>query len=587
MPSWSRRGCSPTRRRRSSFGADPQLDPALADGPSSAEAADGTKIENVKLSWLDGKGQNAVGDELTVNANSNDKIDIRARIDIKLKGPKKYAPGMVRIKVPMNFLKDRNGLHVGEMVMSVPEAPGGDATFSYVKMDESYVIINNVEIPGSSAMYFEFSCKGITPKDLKSGTKAAMRAAAELRAETGELLTAASKEATVTVNTSGRVSYPSNTVDRLSEKWQSFLPSELEPENPKDYVYCDFYSSASISSGQPFDLEVTHDASGTGRGARMLGMRDQYGKVYKNEDPTSSKMTVQLVKGDYPYGNYGAFVHAYVAFPKSSIETNGRHLFKDHVTYTMKTVDDQVVTSTDDKPVMGSPDAEKVFAPLEFVIPHGHFHFSKRGSIPLSENGKMVSWGLPNTTALNELQRGREAEVSWYMRSESFNAPYTWLDENGDKKMEAAELEKTSVAVETKDSGLTIPAADLGTSSSPGMTTSSRRSSSTSPRRSITSGTHPMARAISRPRRASPGAPSRRTPSATSRLSRTASFPRSRSEARSPARMERFSLQGSLGLIPLRRLSNCIRVPSWRARPFCSPRALRSTALSSTLPSPR
>ena len=442
------------------LGADAQLDPAPADGPSSAEAADGTKIENVKLSWLDGKGQNAVGDELTINANSNDKIDIRARIDIKLKGPKKYAPGMVRIKVPMNFLKDRNGLHVGEMVMSVPEAPGGDATFSYVKMDESYVIINNVEIPGSSAMYFEFSCKGITPKDLKSGTKAAMRAAAELRAETGELLTAASKEATVTVNTSGRVSYPSNTVDRLSENWQNFLPSALEPENPKDYVYCDFYSSASISSGQPFDLEVTHDASGTGRGARMLGMRDQYGKVYKNEDPTSSKMTVQLVKGDYPYGNYGAFVHAYVAFPKSSIETNGRHLFKDHVTYTMKTIDDQVVTSTDG--AMGSPDAEKVFAPLEFVIPHGHFYFSKRGSIPLSENGKMVSWGLPNTTALNELQRGREAEVSWYMRSESFNAPYTWLDENGDKKMEAAELEKTSVAVETKDSGLTIPAAGFG-----------------------------------------------------------------------------------------------------------------------------
>lgn len=442
------------------LGADAQLDPAPADGPSSAEAADGTKIENVKLSWLDGKGQNAVGDELTINSNSNDKIDIRARIDIKLKGPKKYAPGMVRIKVPMNFLKDRNGLHVGEMVMSVPEAPGGDATFSYVKMDESYVIINNVEIPGSSAMYFEFSCKGITPKDLKSGTKAAMRAAAELRAETGELLTAASKEATVTVNTSGRVSYPSNTVDRLSENWQNFLPSELEPENPKDYVYCDFYSSASISSGQPFDLEVTHDASGTGRGARMLGMRDQYGKVYKNEDPTSSKMTVQLVKGDYPYGNYGAFVHAYVAFPKSEIETNGRHLFKDHVTYTMKTIDDQVVTSTDG--AMGSPDAEKVFAPLEFVIPHGHFYFSKRGSIPLSENGKMVSWGLPNTTALNELQRGREAEVSWYMRSESFNAPYTWLDENGDKKMEAAELEKTSVAVETKDSGLTIPAAGFG-----------------------------------------------------------------------------------------------------------------------------
>lgn len=442
------------------LGADAAVLAEGSNGPSSAEAADGSKIDDIKLSWLDGKGQNAVGDELTINASSNDKIDIRARIDMKLKGPKKYAPGMVRIKVPMNFLKDRDGLHVGEMVMSVPEAPGGDATFSYVKMDESYVIINNAEIPGSSAMYFEFSCKGITPKDLKSGTKAAMRAAAELRAGTGELLTAASKDATVTVNTSGRVSYPSNTVDRLSEKWQSFLPSELEPENPEDYVYCDFYSSASISSGQPFDLEVTHDASDTGRGARMLGMRDQYGKVYKNEDPTSSKMTVQLVKGDYPYGNYGAFVHAYVAFPKSSIETNGRHLFKDHVTYTMKTIDDQVVTSTDG--AMGSPDAEKVFAPLEFVIPHGHFYFSKRGSIPLSENGKMVSWGLPNTTALNELQRGREAEVSWYMKSESFNAPYTWLDENGDKKMEAAELEKTSVAVETKDGGLTIPAGGFG-----------------------------------------------------------------------------------------------------------------------------
>lgn len=266
------------------LGADAAVLAEGAKGPSSVEAADGSKIDDIKLSWLDDKGQNVVGDQLDINAKSNDKIDIRARIDMKLKGPKMYAPGKVRIRVPMSVLKTRDGYHAGTMVMSVPEAPGGDATFSYIKRDGDIIIINNVDIPGSSAMFFEFTSRDIEPYTIKAGTKAVVKAEGEVRAGSGELLTAGSNDATVTMNTSGRVAYPTNTVERLSDNAQN-VPLELLPENHTDYVYCDFYSSTMILSGQPFDLEVRHDASGTKKGVRMLGIRDQYGRVFKKRGP--------------------------------------------------------------------------------------------------------------------------------------------------------------------------------------------------------------------------------------------------------------------------------------------------------------
>lgn len=443
------------------LGADAAVLAEGANGPSSAEAADGSKIDDIKLSWLDGKGQNAVGDQLDINAKSNDKIDIRARIDMKLKGPKMYAPGKVRIRVPMSVLKTRDGYHAGTMVMSVPEAPGGDATFSYIKRDGDIIIINNVDIPGSSAMFFEFTSRDIEPYTIKAGTKAVVKAEGEVRAGSGELLTAGSNDATVTMNTSGRVAYPTNTVERLSDNAQN-VPLELLPENHTDYVYCDFYSSTMILSGQPFDLEVRHDASGTKKGVRMLGIRDQYGRVFKNEGPDSAAMSVKLLSNASPSGDYQAFVHAYVAVPKSELPADGKHVFRDHVVYKMKTLDDGIVTTTDDEGNTGASDAEKVYAPLEFLVPRGHFDFSKRGSVPLSENGTMVSWGRPNTTALNQIQRGEEAEVSWYLRSRSFAAPYTWLDKNHDGKMTPSELEKVSFATQVEDSSLGVPSAGFG-----------------------------------------------------------------------------------------------------------------------------
>ena len=443
------------------LGADAVVLAEGAKGRSSVEAADGSKIDDIKLSWLDDKGQNVVGDQLDINAKSNDKIDIRARIDMKLKGPKMYAPGKVRIRVPMSVLKTRDGYHAGTMVMSVPEAPGGDATFSYTKRDGDIIIINNVDIPGSSAMFFEFTSRDIEPYTIKAGTKAVVKAEGEVRAGSGELLTAGSNDATVTMNTSGRVAYPTNTVERLSDNAQN-VPLELLPENHTDYVYCDFYSSTMILSGQPFDLEVRHDASGTKKGVRMLGIRDQYGRVFKNEGPDSAAMSVKLLSNASPSGDYQAFVHAYVAVPKSELPADGKHVFRDHVVYKMKTLDDGIVTTTDDEGNTGASDAEKVYAPLEFLVPRGHFDFSKRGSVPLSENGAMVSWGQPNTTALNQIQRGEEAEVSWYLRSRSFAAPYTWLDKDHDGKMAQSELEKVSFATEVEDSSLGVPSAGFG-----------------------------------------------------------------------------------------------------------------------------
>ena len=204
------------------------------------------------------------------------------RMNVAFSGQRDYEPGTMRLTVPKSIFAYRDGSAAGTMTTSVPEAPDTRALFSYMELDDTYVLTNTRKLTAATSAMFEFTVRDIIPH-LMDGSATVNSdpfwVTANVTTHDGHLLGKTSNEIDATFDTSELVKTAESSVELLTEAWDDSWPAELKPSNPDGYVYADFYSWATVGGNQDFKMEVTHSASVPGKsGVRLLGMRDQDGR---------------------------------------------------------------------------------------------------------------------------------------------------------------------------------------------------------------------------------------------------------------------------------------------------------------------
>ena len=424
-----------------------------ARAPRSSRAAgitegDGNKIERISTEWItkNSDGSDA-GSRLSLKPATDDTFNVRMRVNAAFSGQHDYEPGQLKITVPKTMFQNRDGSVAGTMTLSVPEAPDSRGTFAYADLGDYYVLTNTRKLSAATSVMFEFSFRDLTPHELVGNpdkyVSSKFAASAQVTTHKGNMLTLDSQAIDAVIDTSEKVTKADASIVTLTEAWDDSWPAQLKPQNDGSYVYADYYTWATVNGNQAFKLAVEHDASATGHGVKVLGIQDQYGTVTKTD--SNGKGTATLSESTYAESDSRNFyTHVYIAVPKSQVPDNGKYVFKDQVTYTLTSLDDNQVTKQ-------SASAQKTYAPLAFVNPHGHFNVFKDGSVPHREDDRMRSWGDPESLALNDLRDGKAIEATYQVETFGFPAPWTWQDANGDGKMTEDELEKKSVKMQTDD----------------------------------------------------------------------------------------------------------------------------------------
>lgn len=245
--------------------------------------ADGNQIENVRVSWVtpDSPADDGIPSTLSQKWTDNIPQTVRMKIDFSLSGQHDYEPGTISFVVPKNIFKDRNGNFTGRMNLAVPEAPDSNGTFVYTEEGNKYIIINNKKLSSATTAVIEFTISGLVPseiRDLSTGyVTDKFGTSMKLVTSAGTVLTAQSNEIDAKIDTAAILQEAGNkaTVNRPRETWSNKFPTELKPENHKDYVYVAYTTYVKTKANQYFDLkwEDTISSNGKSKTGTILGYK--------------------------------------------------------------------------------------------------------------------------------------------------------------------------------------------------------------------------------------------------------------------------------------------------------------------------
>lgn len=418
------------------------LSSAPADAPRSllsekdAAAAipselDGSTIEKVSVEWITSDTtEDGDKSQLSLVPNNDDEFSVRMRLNMALSGEHDYEAGDIQVTVPKSIFKTRDGKATGTLSLSVPEAPDSRALFNYTDMGDCYLLTNTRKLSAATMAMFEFTLKDLVPHTIVDGVKednvsgndkvytsAPFEGTVQVTTHLGNTISMSSNQIDCTIDTAEEVKSASTWATMLSEEWPSSWPVELKPENDKDYIYVDWYTSAQISGNQAFDMKVEENAS-TDKSPRavLLGYRDSSsGTLYGVGDSDRTEQTLQ--KGTYvsPGSAFGG--HAYVAYPKANFQVNNEYKLDNNVKYTLTSADDGAVTEA-------SATGETTYSPVAFQAPKGSYGIEKRGD---GSSTKFVDGDVEGMYgyALNQLRKGENVDLSYNISSHSFTAPNT------------------------------------------------------------------------------------------------------------------------------------------------------------------
>ena len=378
---------------------------------------DGSKIEKISVEWITSDTMKDKS-HLSLVPNNDDEFSVRMRLNMALSGEHDYEAGDIQVTVPKSIFETRDGKATGTLSLSVPEAPDSRALFNYTDMGDCYLLTNTRKLSAATIAMFEFTLKDLVPHTIVDGVASApFEGTVQVTTHLGNTISKSSNEIYCTINTAEEVKSASTWATMLSEEWPSSWPDELKPENDKDYIYVDWYTSAQISGNQAFDMKVEENAStNQSPGAVLLGYRDSSsGKLYGVGDSDRTEQTLQ--KGTYvsPESAFGG--HAYVAYPKANFQVNNEYKLDNNVKYTLTSADDGTVTHA-------SATGETTYSPVAFQAPKGSYGIEKRGD---GSSTKFVDGDVEGMYgyALNQLRNGENVDLSYEISSHSFTAPNT------------------------------------------------------------------------------------------------------------------------------------------------------------------
>lgn len=383
---------------------------------------DGSKIEKISVEWItsDTSDTTEGGNKsrLSLVPNNDDEFSVRMRLNMALSGEHDYEAGDIQVTVPKSIFETRDGKATGTLSLSVPEAPDSRALFNYTDMGDCYLLTNTRKLSAATIAMFEFTLKDLVPHTIVDGVASApFEGTVQVTTHLGNTISMSSNKIDCTIDTAEEVKSASTWATMLSEEWPSSWPAELKPENDKDYIYVDWYTSAQISGNQAFDMKVEENASTEqSPGAVLLGYRDSSsGTLYGADGPNHIEQTLQ--KGTYvsPGSAFGG--HAYVAYPKVNFKVNNEYKLDNTVKYTLTSADDGAVTHA-------SATGKTTYSPVAFQAPKGSYGIEKRGD---GSSTKFVDGDVEGMYgyALNQLRKGEDVDLSYNISSHSFTAPNT------------------------------------------------------------------------------------------------------------------------------------------------------------------
>lgn len=401
------------------------------------EELDGSKIEQISVEWIT-RDTKEDGDDsrLSLAPSNDDPFDVRMRLNLALSGEHDYEAGDIQVTVPKSIFETRDGKMTGKLSLSVPEAPDSRATFNYTDMGDYYLLTNTRKLAAATSALFEFSLENIVPHTIVDGVKgdnepgydnvytsAPFEGTVQVTTHLGNTIAKSSNKIDCAIDTSEKVTSANKSSSSLSEEWPDSWPASLKPENDQDYIYVDWYTSATVSGNQPFDLKIEEDAhTNVSQGTVLLGYKDSTsGVLYKGNGSVSLEQT--LLTGEYRGSGSSLGGHVYVAYPKSNFQINNTYKLDNTVKYTLTSADDGAVTAA-------TASAQVVYAPLPFQKPKGRYNVSKSGSgkaTKYTDGSREGVYGY----ALNQLRDGQDVDLSYSIESKSFTMPDT-ADPAGD-----------------------------------------------------------------------------------------------------------------------------------------------------------
>ena len=393
-----------------------EKDAAAAAFPSEL---DGSKIEGISVEWITSDTTEDGNDSrLSLVPNNDDEFSVRMRLNMALSGEHDYEAGDIQVTVPKSIFETRDGKATGTLSLSVPEAPDSRALFNYTDMGDCYLLTNTRKLSAATIAMFEFTLKDLVPHTIVDGVATApFEGTVQVTTHLGNTISMSSNQIDCTIDTAEEVKSASTWATMLSEEWPSSWPAELKPENDKDYIYVDWYTSAQISGNQAFDMKVEGNAStDKSPGAVLLGYRDSSsGKLYGVGNSDHIEQTLQTGTYVSPGSAFGG--HAYVAYPKANFQVNNEYKLDNKVKYTLTSADDGTVTHA-------SATGETTYSPVAFQAPKGSYGIEKRGD---GGSTKFVDGDVEGIYgyALNQLRKDENVDLSYNISSHSFTAPNT------------------------------------------------------------------------------------------------------------------------------------------------------------------
>ena len=380
---------------------------------------DGSKIEPIIVEWITSDTKEDGDDSrLSLVPNNDDEFSVRMRLNMALSGAHDYEAGDIQVTVPKSIFETRDGKATGTLSLSVPEAPDSRALFNYTDMGDCYLLTNTRKLSAATSAMFEFTLKDLVPHTIVDGVVSApFEGTVQVTTHLGNTISRSSNQIDCTIDTAEKVWNASTWATMLSEEWPSSWPAELKPENDKDYIYVDWYTSAQISGNQAFDMKVEENAStNQSPGAVLLGYRDSSsGKLYGVGNSDHIEQTLQTGTYVSPGSAFGG--HAYVAYPKANFQVNNEYELDNKVKYTLTSADDGAVTHA-------SATGKTTYSPVAFQAPKGSYGIEKRGD---GSSTKFVDGDVEGIYgyALNQLRKDENVDLSYNISSHSFTAPNT------------------------------------------------------------------------------------------------------------------------------------------------------------------
>lgn len=406
----------------------------------------------------------------------NGTSSARARIKYRIESNRPSAPGEVRIVIPKRIHKTRDGKRIGEYELSVPASPSAVQPIAYTETKDSYIFVNEKELPATAAGYLDLRVVGVDPLQVydmsaigktvdgkevteEDATSFPLNVTVKVHRENGidkndptktipQSAEISSKDLTLKITTDAYIteveSSPGAYVSDLQRRQGSeIFPSGTFPTQEEldklNYVYKDidgnlltgedkfereFNDGDWVYTYYDFDSKVHYTQPYTSR--FVLGQPktddDKLGEIVAYRTSKDGKLHLPDEKNEQKFEyQEGTGVRVFVRFKRKDLEAYRFHKLYQPITY--------YVTGKDDQEESSKPgQAYTIYRPIRFESQKGRIEIYKRGlthskvgvnmlllnkDVPTRYEAGVGAFGMPFTLPANAKPEDFEKYVNY------------------------------------------------------------------------------------------------------------------------------------------------------------------------------